>query len=67
MEIIHLPSYTSNEKVSIFNNHLLPKQLKRHGLTRRNVKISEAAVRELIEYYTKEAGVRTLERQTAAL
>lgn len=67
MEIIHLPSYTSNEKVSIFNNHLLPKQLKRHGLTRRNVKISEDAVRELIEYYTKEAGVRTLERQTAAL
>lgn len=67
MEIIHLPSYTSNEKVSIFNNHLLPKQLKRHGLTRRNVKISEPAVRELIEYYTKEAGVRTLERQTAAL
>lgn len=66
MEIIHLPSYTSNEKVSIFNNHLLPKQLKRHGLTRRNVKISEDAVRELIEYYTKEAGVRTLERQTAA-
>ena len=67
MEIIHLPSYTSNEKVSIFNNHLLPKQLKRHGLTRRNVKISDEAVRELIEYYTKEAGVRTLERQTAAL
>lgn len=67
MEIIHLPSYTSNEKVSIFNNHLLPKQLKRHGLTRRNVKISDDAVRELIEYYTKEAGVRTLERQTAAL
>ena len=67
MEIIHLPSYTSNEKVSIFNNHLLPKQLKRHSLTRRNVKISEDAVRELIEYYTKEAGVRTLERQTAAL
>lgn len=67
MEIIHLPSYTSNEKVSIFNNHLLPKQLKRHGLTRRNVRISEDAVRELIEYYTKEAGVRTLERQTAAL
>lgn len=67
MEIIHLPSYTSNEKVSIFNNHLLSKQLKRHGLTRRNVKISEPAVRELIEYYTKEAGVRTLERQTAAL
>ncbi len=67
MEIIHLPSYTSNEKVSIFEHHLLPKQLKRHGLTRHNIKMNENAVRELIEYYTKEAGVRTLERQTASL
>ena len=67
MEIINLPSYTSNEKVSIFKNHLLPKQLKRHGLTKRNVKVTEDAIRELIEYYTKEAGVRTLERQTASL
>lgn len=67
MEIINLPSYTSNEKVSIFKNHLFPKQLKRHGLNKRIVKIGDAAVRELIEFYTKEAGVRTLERQTAAL
>ena len=67
MEIINLPSYTSNEKVSIFKNHLFPKQLKRHGLNRRIVKITDDAVRELIEYYTKEAGVRTLERQTASL
>lgn len=67
MEIINLPSYTSNEKLSIFKNHLFPKQLKRHGLNRRIVKISDDAVRELIEFYTKEAGVRTLERQTASL
>lgn len=67
MEIINLPSYTSNEKVSIFKNHLFPKQLKRHGLNRRIVKITDDAVRELIEYYTKEAGVRTLERQTASV
>ena len=67
MEIINLPSYTSNEKLSIFKNHLLPKQLKRHGLNRRIVRMNDDAVRELIEYYTKEAGVRTLERQTAAL
>lgn len=67
MEIINLPSYTSNEKVSIFKNHLFPKQLKRHGLNRRIVRISDEAVRELIEFYTKEAGVRTLERQTASL
>ncbi|PWM69073.1 MAG: endopeptidase La [Clostridiales bacterium] len=67
MEIIELPSYTTNEKVSIFKNHLLPKQLKRHGLNRRIVKVTDDAVRELIDFYTKEAGVRTLERQTASL
>lgn len=67
MEIINLPSYTENEKVSIFKNHLLPKQLKRHGLTKRTLKINDDAIRELIGYYTKEAGVRTLERQTASL
>ena len=67
MEIIELPSYTTNEKVSIFKNHLLPKQLKRHGLNRRIVKVTDDAIRELIDFYTKEAGVRTLERQTASL
>lgn len=67
MEIIELPSYTTNEKISIFKNHLLPKQLKRHGLNRRIVKVTDDAVRELIDFYTKEAGVRTLERQTASL
>ena len=65
MEIINLPSYTTNEKISIFNNHLLPKQMKKHGLKKRNIKIDEPAVREIIEYYTKESGVRTLERRTA--
>ena len=67
MEIIELPSYTTNEKISIFKNHLLPKQLKRHGLNRRIVKVTDNAIRELIDFYTKEAGVRTLERQTASL
>ena len=67
MEIIDLPSYTENEKVAIFTNHLLPKQLKRHGLSKRQVKPTEAGTRELIAYYTKEAGVRTLERRTASL
>lgn len=67
MEIIELPSYTTNEKISIFKNHLLPKQLKRHGLNRRIVKVTDDAIRELIDFYTKEAGVRTLERQTASL
>ena len=67
MEIIELPSYTRNEKAEIFRDHLLPKQLKRHGLTKRNVKADDSAAFELIDYYTKEAGVRNLERETASL
>jgi len=67
MEIINLPSYTRNEKAAIFRDHLFPKQLKRHGLTKRQVKFDEGAVFELIDYYTHEAGVRTLERETASL
>ena len=67
MEVINLPSYTRNEKAAIFKDHLLPKQLKRHGLTKRNLKLSNEAVFELIDGYTKEAGVRNLERETASL
>lgn len=67
MEIINLPSYTRNEKLAIFKDHLLPKQLKRHGLTKRNLKLSDEAVFELIDVYTKEAGVRNLEREAASL
>lgn len=67
MEVINLPSYTRNEKAAIFKDHLLPKQLKRHGLTKRNLKLSDEAVFELIDGYTKEAGVRNLERETASL
>lgn len=67
MEVINLPSYTRNEKLSICKDHLLPKQLKRHGLTKRNLKLSDDAIFELIDGYTKEAGVRNLERETASL
>ena len=67
MEVINLPSYTRNEKLAICKDHLLPKQLKRHGLTRRNLKLSDDAIFELIDGYTKEAGVRNLERETASL
>ena len=67
MEVINLPSYTRNEKAAIFRDHLLPKQLKRHGLTKRNLKLTDEAVFELIDGYTKEAGVRNLERETASL
>ena len=62
MEIIELPIYTRHEKLAIAENHLLPKQLKRHGLTRRALKLSREAICEVIDYYTREAGVRNLER-----
>lgn len=67
MEIIELKAYTRTEKMMIAKNHLIPKQLKRHGLTRRTCKITDEAVAEIIEYYTREAGVRGLEKQIASL
>lgn len=65
MEIIELPGYTSEEKFHIAKRHLLPKQLKKHGLTNQNISINDGAVRAVIEHYTREAGVRTLERKLA--
>ncbi len=67
MEIIELHTYTPSEKMSIAKNHLIPKQLKRHGLNRRTLRIADGAIRELIEGYTRESGVRTLEREIASL
>ena len=67
MEIIELKTYTKSEKRSIAKNHLIKKQLGRHGLSGRTVKITDAAVDELIDYYTREAGVRNLERAIADL
>ncbi len=67
MEVIELKTYTKNEKISIAKNHLIPKQLKRHGLSRRMLKISDGALGEIIDYYTREAGVRNLERTIADL
>ena len=67
MEVIELTSYTDEEKVEIAKRHLIPKQLKRHGLTRARFKLSDGALRALIRGYTRESGVRILERQIAAL
>ncbi len=67
MEIITLPSYTVSEKIDIFKNHLLPKELKRHGLTKSKLRIGDEAIKEIIHHYTRESGVRNLERETAAL
>ena len=67
MEIIELGIYTKREKLAIAKDHLIPKQLKRHGLNRRMLKITEDALIEIIDYYTREAGVRNLERTIATL
>ncbi|MBR3766847.1 MAG: endopeptidase La [Clostridia bacterium] len=67
MEIIDLPSYTYEEKFSIAKKHLIPKQMKEHSLTKENFKITDAALRIIIDGYTREAGVRILERKIASL
>lgn len=67
MEVIELSSYTDEEKLSIAKQHLLPKQRKKHGLKAAQLKLSDDAIREIISYYTRESGVRNLERQIAAL
>lgn len=67
MEIIELSSYTREEKFNIAKIHLIPKQLKRHGLTNKTVSIKKPALYNLIDCYVKEAGVRSLERNISAL
>ncbi|QKG71189.1 endopeptidase La [Erythrobacter mangrovi] len=67
MEIIRLEGYTEDEKVEIATRHLLPKQVKEHGLKKGEFALEEAALRDLVRYYTREAGVRTLERELARL
>ncbi|WP_336964243.1 endopeptidase La [Sphingobium aquiterrae] len=67
MEIIRLEGYTEDEKVEIAQRHLLPKQIEAHGLKDEEFVVTEGAVRDLIRYYTREAGVRTLEREIARL
>ena len=67
MEVIELEGYTRTEKLSIAKNHLLPKQLKRHGMNRRTVRMSDGAILSVIDSYTREAGVRNLERSIAEI
>ena len=67
MEVIELGSYTDEEKVMIAKNHLIPKQLEKHGLKKSQVRITDEAIRETISCYTRESGVRTLERQFAQI
>ena len=65
MEIIELSSYTDEEKLRIARDHLLPKQMKKHGLKKTQLRISDEAIREIITCYTRESGVRSLERELA--
>ncbi|WP_420605774.1 endopeptidase La [Novosphingopyxis sp.] len=67
MEIIRLEGYTEDEKVEIAKRHLIEKQIEAHGLTEGEFELTDEALRDLIRYYTREAGVRTLEREIAKL
>jgi len=67
MEVIRLDSYTDEEKLRIAREHLLPKQRKKHGLNGVRLKLSDGAIREIIALYTRESGVRQLERELAAV
>jgi ATP-dependent Lon protease len=67
MEIIRIPGYTEDEKVEIAKRHLIPKQCQAHGLKKGEWAITDDALRDLIRYYTREAGVRNLEREVANL
>lgn len=67
MEIIEMKTYTRGEKLSIAKNHMISKQEKRCGLNRRQLKFTDAAIYEIIDYYTREAGVRGLERNIASV
>ncbi|MBR3971003.1 MAG: endopeptidase La [Ruminococcus sp.] len=67
MELIELPSYTAEEKFHIAKEHLIPKQIKEHGLKGTQLKFQDDAINDIIAYYTREAGVRTLERYIASV
>lgn len=67
MEMLELPGYTEEEKLKIAHKYLIPKQLKAHGLTKSHIEFKEEATAEIIKSYTREAGVRNLEREIAAI
>ena len=67
MEVIRIPGYTEDEKLNIARNYLIPKQMKANGLKDRELVIGDAAIRDVIRYYTRESGVRNLEREVAKI
>jgi ATP-dependent Lon protease len=67
MEIIRLSGYTEDEKINIAQRYLLPKQLKAHGLKSTDISVAESVLRDIVRYYTREAGVRRLEQEIAKI
>ncbi len=67
MEVIELSSYTDEEKLQIAKRHLIPKEMKRHGISKSNLRFEDSAIREIICAYTRESGVRILERELASV
>ncbi|WP_428909301.1 endopeptidase La [Niallia sp. Krafla_26] len=67
MEIISIAGYTEIEKIHIAKDHLLPKQIKEHGLTKAQLQVREDGIKQIVRYYTREAGVRSLERKLASI
>jgi ATP-dependent Lon protease len=67
MEVIRLAGYTEDEKINIALNYLLPKQIKTHGLKTDEISVTQSALRDIVRYYTREAGVRSLEREIAKI
>ncbi|SDQ20947.1 endopeptidase La [Pseudoxanthomonas sp. CF125] len=67
MEVIRIPGYTEEEKLNIAERYLIPKQLKANGLKPEELKIAESAIRDIVRYYTRESGVRNLEREIAKI
>ncbi|MPZ41935.1 MAG: endopeptidase La [Betaproteobacteria bacterium] len=67
MEVIRLSGYTEDEKVNIAQRYLLPKQMKNHGLEQEEMTVSESSIRDIVRYYTREAGVRAMEREISKI
>ncbi|MFO0733404.1 MAG: endopeptidase La [Nitrospiraceae bacterium] len=67
MEVIDIPGYTEEEKLGIAQKYLIPRQMNEHGITEKHVRIGEPAIRQVVTHYTREAGVRNLEREIANL
>jgi ATP-dependent Lon protease len=67
MEVIRLPGYTEDEKMNIARKYLVPKQMKNNGLKEEELKVSDASLMDIVRYYTREAGVRNLEREIAKI